>query len=42
MDTSELKDTTHFLRDFGDIHRGIFLYLVKSRLLLLDSDDPRN
>ena len=23
MDVLELKDTTHFLRDFGDIHRGI-------------------
>ncbi len=34
MDALELKDTTHFLRDFGD--------LMKSRLLLLDSDDPIN
>ncbi len=23
MDALELKDTTHFLRDFGDIHHGI-------------------
>ena len=22
MDALELKDTTHFLRDFGDIHHG--------------------
>ncbi len=22
MDKLELKDTTHFLRDFGDIHHG--------------------
>ncbi len=29
MDTLELKDTTHFRRD-----------LMKSGLLLLDSDDP--
>ncbi len=31
MDALELKDTTHFLRD-----------LMKSRLLLPDSDDPIN
>ncbi len=57
MDALEPKDTTHFLRDFGDIHHrisigtgkksidfpwSIFLYLMKSRLLLLDSDDPIN
>ena len=93
MDASELKGTTHFLRDFGDIHHGIschlslvhhlkskivirnddshslthvrcqkkyeglkiaignkstdfpgsiFLYLMKSKLSLLDSDDPIN
>ncbi len=23
MDALELKDTIHFLRDFGDIHHGI-------------------
>ncbi len=23
MDALELKDTNHFLRDFGDIHHGI-------------------
>ncbi len=23
MDTLELKDTNHFLGDFGDIHHGI-------------------
>ncbi len=23
MDALELNDTTHFLRDFGDIHHGI-------------------
>ncbi len=24
MDALELKDTTHFLGDFGDIHHGIW------------------
>ena len=46
MDTLELKDTYQFLRDFADIHIdflwSIFLNLMKSRLLLLDSDDPIN
>ena len=48
MGVSELKDTTYFFRDFGEIHHGIdflwsiFLYLMKSRLLLLDSEDPIN
>ncbi len=42
MDALELKDTTHFLRDFGDFPWSIFLYLMKSRLLLLDFDGPIN
>ena len=41
MDALELKDTIHFLSDFGDIHHKIS-NLIKSRLLLLDSDDPIN
>ncbi len=36
---------SHFLRDFGDFLdflSTIFLYLMKSRLFLVDSDDPMN